>query len=344
MAIDAETAALLAYADQCHRLSGGRFDVTSGVLRRAWNFRRSPPCLPDAASLAVLCALVAWQEVEWDERSIRLPRSGMEIDFGGIGKEYAADRAAAILAERGVRHALVNLGGDVRALGGQADGTPWRVGVRHPRATDARAAIASVARSADGAVATSGDYERYIEVDGRRDRHLLDPRTGWPVRAWQSISVVAPLAVVAGSVATIAMLLADEAAPEFLASQGLPWLASTGRAKSAARWAIRARKVGSDSTFHANPASRRLSARGKSSLTLLSGAKENARQEMAGARYVRGESSSPSHPRRVRLVRGAEPHALGTEALGDPALAHHFDAHRGVGGVAVVGAPLWPLL
>ena len=222
VAIDAETAALLAYADQCHRLSGGRFDVTSGVLRRAWNFRRSPPCLPDAAALAALCALVGWQEVEWDERSIRLPRSGMEIDFGGIGKEYAADRAAAILAERGVRHALVNLGGDVRALGGQADGTPWRVGVRHPRATDARAAIASV-EIADGAVATSGDYERYIEVDGRRYCHLLDPRTGWPVRAWQSISVVAPLAVVAGSVATIAMLLADDA-PDFLASQGLPWL------------------------------------------------------------------------------------------------------------------------
>ena len=222
VAIDAETAALLAYADQCHRLSGGRFDVTSGVLRRAWDFRRSPPCLPDGATLTALCALVAWQEVEWDERSIRLPRSGMEIDFGGIGKEYAADRAAAILAECGVTHALVNLGGDVRALGGQADGAPWRVGVRHPRAPEAGASIASV-EIADGAVATSGDYERYIEVDGCRYCHLLDPRTGWPVRAWQSISVVAPLAVVAGSVATIAMLLADDA-PDFLASQGLPWL------------------------------------------------------------------------------------------------------------------------
>jgi len=222
VAIDAETAALLAYADQCHRLSGGRFDVTSGVLRRAWDFRRSPPRLPDGATLTGLCALVGWQEVEWNERSVRLPRSGMEIDFGGIGKEYAADRAAAILAERGVRHALVNLGGDVRALGGQADGTPWRVGVRHPRAMEAGTAIASV-EIADGAVATSGDYERYIEVDGCRYCHLLDPRTGWPVRAWQSISVVAPLAVVAGSVATIAMLLADDA-PDFLASQGLPWL------------------------------------------------------------------------------------------------------------------------
>lgn len=222
VAIDAETAALLDYADHCFRLSGGRFDVTSGVLRRAWDFRRTPPRLPDPGKLAALCALVGWQHVERDARAIRLPRAGMEIDFGGIGKEYAADRAAAILAEHGVAHALVNLGGDVRAQGGQADGSPWRVGVRHPRSQVPGAAIASV-EVADGAVATSGDYERFIEVDGRRYCHLLDPRTGWPVHAWQSVSVVAPLAVVAGSVATIAMLLAEDA-NAFLASQGLPWL------------------------------------------------------------------------------------------------------------------------
>ena len=222
VAVDAETAALLDYADQCFRLSDGRFDVTSGVLRRAWDFRRTPPRLPDAGELAALCTLVGWQDVERDGRSVRLPRAGMEIDFGGIGKEYAADRAAAILAGHGVAHALVNLGGDVRARGGQADGAPWRIGVRHPRAAEAGAAIASVAVT-DGAVATSGDYERFIEVDARRYCHLLDPRSGWPVHAWQSVSVLAPLAVVAGSVATIAMLCA-EGAPAFLAAQGLPWL------------------------------------------------------------------------------------------------------------------------
>ena len=133
VAIDAETAALLAYADQCHRLSDGRFDVTSGVLRRAWDFRRSPPSLPDAAALAALCALVGWGRVEWDERSIRLPRSGMEIDFGGIGKEYAADRAAAIAIAAGIAHGYVNLAGDVRVWGGRPGGAPWRVGIRHPQ-------------------------------------------------------------------------------------------------------------------------------------------------------------------------------------------------------------------
>lgn len=218
--IDAETAALLRYADQCHALSGGAFDITSGVLRRAWDFRRTPPSLPDPATLAAAVALVGWDEVEWSERSIRLPRPGMEIDFGGIGKEYAADRMAAICLDRGLRHGLVNLGGDVRALGPQPDGSPWRVGIRHPRVPGA---VIGGFDLAEGALATSGDYERFIEVDGKRYCHILDPRTGMPVVHWQSVSVAAPLCVAAGSCATIAMLLGAGAAP-FLAAQGVRWL------------------------------------------------------------------------------------------------------------------------
>ena len=201
--IDAETAALLRYAEQCHALSDGRFDITSGVLRRAWDFRRVPPRLPDAATLDTALALIGWRDVEWSDTSIRLPRVGMEIDFGGIGKEYAADRAAAIVVDRGVPNALVNLGGDVRAAGPQPDGAPWIVGIRHPR--EPNAAIATV-ELVSGAVATSGDYERYFEIDGRRYCHVLDPRSGYPVSHWQSVSVLAPLCVVAGSLATIAML------------------------------------------------------------------------------------------------------------------------------------------
>jgi thiamine biosynthesis lipoprotein len=218
--IDAETAALLRYADECHRSSGGRFDITSGILRRAWDWRKLPPALPDAATLAALTAQVGWTRVEWDEHSVRLPAAGMEIDFGGIGKEYAADRVATILAEHGIAHALVNLGGDVRALGPQEDGAPWRVGIRDPRR--AGHAVAEV-ELAGGAVATSGDYERYIEVDGRRYCHLLDPATGMPVRHWRSLSVVAPFCVVAGSLATIGMLLEGEA-PAFLDAQGANWI------------------------------------------------------------------------------------------------------------------------
>lgn len=208
VAIDGETAALLRYADQCHAASAGRFDITSGVLRRAWDFKRDPPRLPDDTTLAAALALVGWHDVEWSDTAIRLPRARMEIDFGGVGKEYAADRAATILAEHGIQHALVNLGGDVRAAGAQADGSPWRVGIKHPRERDA--VIATVALHS-GAVATSGDYERYFEIGGRRYCHVLDPRTGYPVEHWQSVSVIAPLCVVAGSLATIAMLLAGEA-------------------------------------------------------------------------------------------------------------------------------------
>jgi FAD:protein FMN transferase len=220
VALDGETAALLRYAGQCHAQSGGRFDITSGVLRRVWDFKREPPSLPDPAELAAAVALVAWPSVEWDATSIRLPRAGMEIDFGGIGKEYAADRVATICLEHGMRHGLVNLGGDVRAIGPQADGTPWRVGIRHPRHADA--AIAGFDLGT-GALATSGDYERYFEIGGQRYCHILNPQTGMPVTHWQSVSVVSPLCVVAGSCATIAMLL-EEGASAFLDAQPVQWL------------------------------------------------------------------------------------------------------------------------
>ena len=215
VAIDAETASLLRYADGCHALSGGRFDITSGVLRRAWDFRKRPPRVPPLREIEAARALIGWPRVEWSDTYVRLPDAGMEIDFGGIGKEYAADRAATVVRDFGIAHALVNLGGDVRAIGPRADGTPWRVAIRHPRDPDA--AIATMPLD-DEAVATSGDYERYFEVDGRRYCHLLDPRTGMPVEHWQSASVVAPLAILAGSYATIAMLLGGSA-ERFLAEQ-----------------------------------------------------------------------------------------------------------------------------
>jgi thiamine biosynthesis lipoprotein len=223
--IDAETAGLLAYADRCYHLSGGRFDLTSGVLRRAWDFRRVPPRLPDATALAAATALIGWDRVEWSEHAVRLPAAGMEIDFGGIGKEYAADRAATVCIERGIEHGLVNLGGDVRATGPQPDGTPWRVGIRHPRRDGAT--VATVLLDS-GAVATSGDYERYFEISGKRYSHILDPRTGRPVAHWQSVSVVAPLCVVAGSCATIAMLLEGDA-ESFLRDQRFRYVAIDAR-------------------------------------------------------------------------------------------------------------------
>lgn len=219
VAVDDETASLLAFAARLHVWSDGLFDVTSGVLRRAWDFRRAQ--LPAPAVLEALLALIGWPQVEWDGRCIRLPRTGMEVDFGGFGKEYAADRAAALLAAAGQRHGFVNLGGDIRVLGARADGRGWRFGIQHPRRSDGT--IASV-EMAGGALATSGDYERHFELGGRRYCHILDPRSGWPVNAWASVSVAAPACVAAGALTTIAMLQ-GAAAPDFLATEGASWLA-----------------------------------------------------------------------------------------------------------------------
>ena len=147
----------------------------------------------------------------------------MEIDFGGIGKEYAADRAAAIVVDLGGEHGLVNLGGDVRVIGPHADGQPWRVAVQDPRG-EPGVTIAHL-NVPHGAMATSGDYERFFIHEGRRYSHLLDPRTGWPVEHWRSVSVVAPLAIAAGACATVAMLKPVDDALRFLETQGVRYLA-----------------------------------------------------------------------------------------------------------------------
>jgi len=229
--VDDETAHLLNFGAALYAQSDGRFDLTSGVLRRAWDFKAGR--VPAQRDLDALLPLLGWSQVQWRDRSIRLPRAGMEIDFGGIGKEYAADRAAAALVEHGGRSGFVNLGGDVRVIGPAPDGTPWRIAVQHPRGQAGE--ILAHLDVASGALATSGDYERYFIVDGRRYCHLLDPRSGWPVTAWQSVSVVAPLAVAAGACATIAMLHDFDGALVFLRGQGVRYLAvdAAGRHHSA---------------------------------------------------------------------------------------------------------------
>ncbi|MFB9240633.1 FAD:protein FMN transferase [Massilia antarctica] len=219
VACDDETNALLDYAGVLHASSGGLFDITSGVLRRAWDFRR--PVLPAQAALDALLPLVGWRHVERAHGAIRLAQAGMEIDFGGFGKEYAADRAAALLAANGVRYGYVNLGGDLRIIGPQPSGAPWSIGVQDPRDTERLAGAIPVA---SGALATSGDYERFIDIDGRRYCHVLDPRSGMPVSHWRSVSVLGPLAIAAGSCSTIAMLMQDDALA-FLDNSGMAYLA-----------------------------------------------------------------------------------------------------------------------
>jgi FAD:protein FMN transferase len=220
--IDAETRGLLVFADACFRQSGGRFDATSGVLRRAWRFDSGR--VPGDDELAQLVALIGWDRVEISDESVRLPASGMELDFGGFGKEYAVDRAALVLKEMGARSALVNLAGDLAILGPQPDGSPWRVGIRHPRREDALLASLPVT---SGSIATSGDYERFIEIDGVRHCHILDARSGRSVRGFQSVTVHAVSCLVAGSATTIAMLKGEREGLEWLDMLGLSYLCVT---------------------------------------------------------------------------------------------------------------------
>ena len=222
--VDEETAGLLNYAAACHAQSEGLFDITSGILRRAWRFDSG--CLPEQALIEELLAKVGWHKLRWQPPTLEFPLPGMEIDFGGVVKEYAADHAAALCWEAGIRHGLINLGGDIKVIGPHADGKPWRIGIRDPRQPDG---LLRMVFLRGGALASSGDYERCIVVDGVRYGHVLNPKTGWPVRHLAAVSVVGEFCVVAGSASTIA-LLKEAQGPDWLAQFGLPhvWVDAQG--------------------------------------------------------------------------------------------------------------------
>ncbi len=217
--IDHETASLLRYADTCHLQSEGLFDITSGVLRRIWNFRQA--VLPSQADIDAILPLIGWDRVQWNPKELVLPQEGMELDFGGIVKEYAVDTLVNHMRSSGVHAGVVELGGDVGVIGPHPDGEPWTIGVRDPIKRENALATVQIEK---GAVATSGDYERYFEMNGERFSHLLNPKTGWPVKGLRAVSVHAPLCTVAGSVTTIAMLKPVAEAIEWLNDLELPYL------------------------------------------------------------------------------------------------------------------------
>jgi thiamine biosynthesis lipoprotein len=231
--MDAETARLLNFADQAWHLSGGQFDLTSGLLRRAWTFDGSDR-LPQPERVAALLPLIGWQKIDWVSDPVNpagevgggwltLP-AGMELDFGGIGKEYAADRALgiclkAIPARWRNTGILINLGGDLACNGPRSNSEPWRVGVEPPQSEQTATLTLQLSR---GGLATSGDSSRYLMRDGKRYSHLLNPLTGWPVEnAPRSVTVAGPSCIQSGLVASLAMLK-GQSARDFLVETGLP--------------------------------------------------------------------------------------------------------------------------
>jgi thiamine biosynthesis lipoprotein len=215
--VDQETALLLDYAAVVFETSDGLFDVTSGVLRRVWTFDGSDR-VPERPAIEAVLPLVGWHRVHWNKPSLWMP-PGMEVDLGGIAKEYAVDRAAALIRLQTHRAFLVNYGGDIFAQGPREGGCPWGVGIDDPSRTG-KAVLYRVDLTRGG-LATSGDARRFVRHQGRRLGHILNPKTGWPVAdAPRSVTVVAPTCLEAGTLTTLACLHGS-GARKFLEDQGV---------------------------------------------------------------------------------------------------------------------------
>ncbi len=213
--VDDETANLLDFARQCWEISKGKFDITSGVLREVWRFDGSDD-IPEPDTVAAALPRVGWDKIVWQRPVITL-RPGMEIDLGGIGKEYAVDQTARLISRELQTGGLINFGGDLFALGPRQHGEPWAVGVDDPEATGVNQ-IGAVNLSRGG-LATSGDARRFLLKDGIRYSHILDPTTGWPVpNAPRAVTVIADTCLEAGMLSTMAMLQGSRAR-EFLEAQ-----------------------------------------------------------------------------------------------------------------------------
>lgn len=232
--VDTETAALLNFADELYRLSAGAFDITSGALRRVWTFDGSGR-VPSRKEVATILANIGWQKAIWDGSTIKL-RRGMEIDLGGIGKEYAVDSACQLVTAHSDLSCMINFGGDIAVTRPPKLRPAWRIGIDAAPVTQATRTIGTTnstpgaAKSVNvielqaGAIATSGDTRRFVLKQGKRYGHILDPRTGFPVEnSPDAVTVVAKTCVQAGMLCTLAMLQGRHAERFLRAQDEMSW-------------------------------------------------------------------------------------------------------------------------
>lgn len=207
VSVDKETARLIDFAAEGFRLSEGLFDITSGVLRRVWQFN-GKSFVPKPDDIKALLNLVGWGKVHWDGQHIQM-KAGMEIDLGGLAKEYAVDRVATVMQEATEGSVLVNFGGDIAISRVRLGGLPWMVGIEKVEQENQAVEIFPMR---EGAVATSGDSKRFVLVNGKRYGHIINPQTGWPVEdSPRSVTVVASTCTQAGFLTTLAMLNGSKA-------------------------------------------------------------------------------------------------------------------------------------
>ncbi len=205
VAVPDDLAALIQKGIDLGQLTGGAFDISWAALWGLWDFDH--PALPDATAVAASAAHVDYRRVELRDGAVRLPDTEMRLGLGGIAKGWALDVAAAALRQRGRSDFLLSAGGQVYAAG-LRDGRPWRVGIRDPRGgADESFAVVEVS---DASVSTSGDYERFFELNGVRYHHILNPKTGWPARDLRSVTVICADATVADGLSTALFVLGPE--------------------------------------------------------------------------------------------------------------------------------------
>lgn len=208
--VDTEVFLLIQRANRISELTDGAFDLSYGSLdKRFWNFDKTMEQLPDPATAKEKVKLINYKNIQLNaaDSSVFLKEKGMRIGFGGIGKGYAADCAKRILQERGVESGIVNASGDLITWGNQPNGKPWTIQLAHP---DLPLKAFSKLSISNLAVATSGNYEKFVLIDGKKYSHTIDPKTGYPVSGIKSVSIICPIAELADAMATPVTILGVE--------------------------------------------------------------------------------------------------------------------------------------
>ncbi|MBL0740811.1 FAD:protein FMN transferase [Chryseolinea lacunae] len=209
--VDGEVFDLIARSLRISVLTQGAFDITYGSMdKRLWNFDTTMTSLPDAETARAAVRLINYRNVimDADRRTVFLKEKGMRIGFGGIGKGYAADRAKDVMKKMGVTSGIVNAAGDLTVWGTQPDGQSWTIGIADP---GHRAASFASLTLSDVSVATSGNYEKFVVIDGQRYSHTIDPKTGYPVKGIKSVTILCPSAEIADAMATPVMVMGVKA-------------------------------------------------------------------------------------------------------------------------------------
>jgi len=205
--VDKEVFDLIERSKKISALTQGAFDITYGSIdKRLWNFDKTMTSLPDPETAKELIRLINYRNVILDENkcTVFLKEKGMRIGFGGIGKGYAAEKAKSLLQQKGVKSGIINAAGDLTAWGYQPDGRPWTIGIADPNT--ARQAF-SFLEVTNTSIATSGNYEKFITIGGKKYSHTIDPKTGLPVRGIKSVTIICPNAEIADAMATPVMIM-----------------------------------------------------------------------------------------------------------------------------------------